>query len=443
LSEDRKIQQVIVPIIGRPNVGKSTLFNALVGEQRAVTGPKPGVTRDRVAKTLHWGEKSLTLVDTAGFHQEEDPTAEYIVGQVENMIAEGQFLLFVVSADTGLTPLDYDIADKLRPYSDRVLVVVNKVDPGNDIQRALNDFYELGFPNPVGISARHRRNLDSLREDLVDKLPQHSVVLPKEGIRIALLGRPNVGKSTLFNRIIGYERVLVSEKAGTTRDVINISFEVDEQTFHLVDTIGLRRKARVKEEVEEAGVYQTLRALNFCDIACLVLDWNQRVTKQDQRLAGLIADRYRGCMILVNKADEPTEEGKRSWRKHLAERFNFLKFSPLLFTSGLEGRGLGDIFSTATAIYEETNREIPPEKLFNAFLDIKGKISWSTGQARSVILRQIRQADVNPITFEIEATRPHLLADPDLRHLRGLLRRFLDLNFCPIKLQMVERMEEE
>ncbi|MFP4687483.1 MAG: ribosome biogenesis GTPase Der, partial [bacterium] len=406
MSEEKIVNEVIVPIIGRPNVGKSTLFNALIGKKRAVTGSRPGVTRDRVVSTLNLGGKSLTLVDTAGFQQQDNPSAEYIVNQVESMIREGQLLLFVVDGATGLTPLDYEIAEKLRPCSERVLVVVNKADPGNELQETLNDFYELGFPHMVAVSARHRRNLDELRAQLAENIPRQQIVLPEDGIRLALLGRPNVGKSTLFNSIIGYERVMVSEEAGTTRDVIDISFEVDEQRFHLVDTVGLRRKSKVSEEVEEAGVYQTLRALNFCDVACLILDWNQRVTKQDQRLAGLIADRYRGCMILVNKADYPDERGERSWRRHLDERFSFLKYAPLLFTSGLEGRGLADIFSRASTIYEEMNRRIPEEKLFNAFLDIKGQISWSTGQARSVILRQIRQIDVNPITFEIEATRP-------------------------------------
>ncbi|MGM0380601.1 MAG: ribosome biogenesis GTPase Der, partial [bacterium] len=298
-----QIDQVVVPIVGRPNVGKSTLFNRLIGEQQAITGKQPGVTRDRLTATRRWEGKEITFVDTAGFQKDHPaPSSEFIVNQVEAMIEEGEYIIFVVDGRKGVMPLDREIAQKLHSVADRVLVVVNKVDPGLSPQDACTDFYELGFSEIIPVSAGHNRNIKTLKREIVSGVPSAEYSVPEEGINLSLVGRPNVGKSTLFNYILGYDRVMVSEQPGTTRDIVDISFDVNNQRFQLVDTVGLRRKSSVEEEVEQAGVYRSIKAINFSDITCLMLDWNGRVSKQDQRIAGLIADRYRACMILVNKA---------------------------------------------------------------------------------------------------------------------------------------------
>ncbi len=444
MSNIAKIRQVLVPIVGRPNVGKSTLFNRLIEEEKAITGSIPGVTRDRITGTIASDRGTVTLVDTAGFQPDHPaPSPGFILKQIETMVEEGEVILFVIDGTSNISQLDREIVKQLRPVCEQVIVVVNKVDPGRDLQVVAADYYELGLQHVIPVSAAHNRNLKALREKIFELAPEIYAPPEKRGLKLALTGRPNVGKSTLFNSILGYDRVMVSEEPGTTRDVVDVAFTVDDKRYHLLDTVGIRRKSQVEEEVEEAAVMRSLRSLEGCDIACLMLDWNDRVSKQDQRLAGLIVDRYRGCIILVNKADEPDEKNENNWRNHIAERLHFLKYAPVLFTSGKKRRGLANIFSTADAIYEQMHCRIEANQLHNAFLDLKQRITWPSSSSQDVILKQIRQVDINPVTFEIEANNPSHLTASDLRHLRKLLRDQLNLTFAPIKLNLVERLDEE
>jgi GTP-binding protein len=442
VSDNRMIQNY-VPVIGRPNVGKSTLFNRLVGEDRAITGEEAGVTRDRLSTDCEWDGRGLTLVDTAGYQPDHpSPDPSFVIDQVQEMIDGAQVILFVVDAGEGLTPLDRSIAEELYPHADRVIVVVNKVDPGRVAEEYVSDFYELGFETVVPASGLHDRNTRGVQKAVLNKLPEQDPDPPVDGIRLSLVGRPNVGKSTMFNQIIGYDRTMVSEEPGTTRDVVDISFEVDDQRYYLVDTAGLRKKSQVEETVEKAGVSQSIKAINFSDVVCLMVDWNERVTNQDQRIAGLVHDSYRGCMILVNKADEPDEDLEDNWLMHVRKRLYFLNFAPILFTSGRNGRGLGGIFQTAREIHREMNRWIPEDELANTFLDLKPNISWPSKDARDVVLQRIRQVDVNPVTFEIEATEPGHLTKQDHRHLKHLLQKHVEIHLSPIKLKIVEDFEE-
>ncbi len=444
MSTQRTVRQIMVPIIGRPNVGKSTLFNRLIGEERALTGPRPGVTRDRISQPLEWNGCRITLVDTAGYDRSDsDREAELPLRQVEEMIEQGELLLFVVDAQEGIHPNDRRIAEQLYPYADRVLVLLNKVDPGVDPESTAAEFYELGFDRVLPVSARHGRFVGELRETITENVPDTALSLSEDAIQLCLVGRPNVGKSTLFNQILGYERVMVSEQPGTTRDLVDVSFDVGSTRFQLVDTVGLRRRNRVGEELEEAGIYQSIRAIDFSDVACLMLDYYERVTKQDQRIAGLINDRYRGCLLLVNKADTPDEDAEEAWVKHVRERLHFLDYAPVLFTSGRRRRGFSRLFDTASDIHEQMNRSIHQEELSNAFLDMKTRISFPTKKSMNVIVQRIRQVDVNPPTFALQAKNPGHLKKADLRHLRRLLRDELDLPNSPVKLQVSEEWEDE
>jgi len=441
---DTSVSHVYVPIVGRPNVGKSTLFNQLVGEDRAITGKEPGVTRDRLSESLEWNNHTLTLVDTAGYQPDHpSPDPDFVLDQVDEMIEGASKILFVVDAGEGVTPLDRSIAEKLYPHSERVVLVVNKVDPGRSAEEYASDLYELGFPDVVPVSALHKRNIRGVQDAVTEQLPEQTDSVPEDGIRISLVGRPNVGKSTMFNRILGYERTMVSEEPGTTRDVVDISFEVDDQRYYLVDTAGLRQKSSVDEGVEKAGISQSIRAINFSDVTCLMVDWNERVTSQDQRIAGLIHDAYRGCIILVNKADEPDEDLEDDWLMHVRKRLYFLNYAPILFTSGKNGRGLSGIFQTAREIDREMNRWIPEQELTNTFLELKPEVSWPSKGARNVILQRIRQVDVDPVTFEIEADNPSSLTSQDHRHLRHLLQKHVEIHLSPIKIKIVEQFEDE
>ena len=425
-------------------MGKSTLFNRLVGEKRSLTGKEPGVTRDRVAKSIEWHDRPLTLVDTAGFQPDHPaPDPDFILEQVDEMIGGADCILFVVDGGEGITSLDREIAERLYSHSEAVILVVNKIDPGRKAQKFLADFYELGFSEILPVSALHGRNINQLKDLILDQIPDSAPPVPTDGIRISLVGRPNVGKSTMFNSILGQNRMMVSDQPGTTRDVVDISFEYDDQRFYLVDTAGLRKKSLVDEGVEQSGVAQAIQAINYSDIVCLLLDWNERVTNQDQRIGGIIRDTYRGCMILINKADQANADIEDNWLIHVRKRLYFLNFAPILFTSGEQRRGFAGIFETAREIDREMNRWVPEQELTNGFLDLKPKISWPSPDARDVILKRIRQIDINPITFEIEANDPSKLSQQDHRHLFHLLQEHLTIELSPIKLKLVESFSHD
>jgi GTP-binding protein len=441
-------EQHFVTIVGRPNVGKSTLFNHLVGKERSITSDEAGTTRDRVSEDLVWDDKELTLLDTAGYPSSGETLDEsFILEQIDTMIDRSECLLFVVDGRKEITELDRKIAQKLYPESEKVLLVVNKIDPPNDLDSRKAEFFELGFSDVEAVSAQHERNLESIRDWVTDQLPD-----PAEpdrepeasgAIQISLVGRPNTGKSTLFNSVLGYERVMVSGEPGTTRDSVSVSFDAEGRRFQLVDTGGLVRKNRVGGALDQEIVYGALRAINYSDVVGLVLDWNERVTHQDQRIAGLIKDRYRGCVILVNKADQVDEDAEERWLDHLRDRLYFLDYAPVLFTSGEEERGLGAIFRTAIDIRDEMYRTFDREQLVNTVLDLKTTLSWPSGDAAQVILQEIEQVDVNPVTFEVTANEPELLTGNDVRYLSRTLRDKLNIEVSPVKLRITRDDDDE
>jgi GTP-binding protein len=441
MSNQRFTEQQFVTIIGRPNVGKSTLFNRLIGEERSITGEQAGVTRDRISQTLEWNDTRLTLLDTAGYKEDNTaPDDSFILEQTDTMIERSECLLFVVDAQDGVTELDRKIAQKLHAVSDRVLLVVNKVDEKGQEEHLKSDFYELGLKNLQSVSAIHNRHLDQIKSWVSANLPEkpENPDDDSSGVKLSLVGRPNVGKSTLFNSILGYDRVMVSDEPGTTRDTVSVSFDVEDRHFDLLDTGGLMRQNKVGGALDQEIVYGSLSAINSSDIVCLVLDWNERVTQQDQKIAGLIKDRYRGCIILVNKADEVDESNEESWLNHLNDRLYFLKYAPVLFTSGRTRRGLGAIFRTAADIRDEMNKTFESETLTNAFLDLKSELSWPSRVAQDVVLKVIEQTGVDPVTFTFEADNPELLSQNDLRYLSNAIRDKLNIEISPVKLRLIQ-----
>ncbi len=428
-------------IIGRPNVGKSSLFNRLVGKDRSITGEEPGLTRDRISETLEWGKTRFTLLDTGGYKANPSTADDsFILEQVEITIDHSQCLLFVVDARTGVTDLDRKIARKLYSISNRVLLVVNKVDQGGRDETWKSDFYELGLENMVAVSAIHNRNINEIKSWVTTRLgeTEKTALTDEDAIQLSLVGRPNVGKSTLFNAVIGYERVMVSEGPGTTRDSVSISFEVENRRFRLLDTGGLMSENKVGGPLDQEIVYESISAINSSDIVCLMLNWNERVTRQDQRIAGLIKDRYRGCIILVNKADQVDEEDEENWMDHLNDRLYFLGYAPVLFTSGRTHRGLGAIFRTAVDVRNEMNKTYSDETLSNALLDLKSELSWPSREAQEVILKDIEQTNVDPVTLRFESENPECLSENDIRYLSRTIRSKLNIEISPVKLILIQ-----
>lgn len=433
-------EQLFVSIVGRPNVGKSTLFNRLIGEQRVRTGDEPGVTRDRVSESVNWKDHHFTLVDTAGYDPEHpSPDPDFVVDQVRQAIDMSELVLFVTDAEVGIQPLDRKIAEELYSHSEDVLVVANKAD-NNQRETAANSFYELGFPRVLPVSALHKRGLSKLQDAVVERLPKQSLSRPEDLVRISLVGRPNVGKSTFFNQVLGYDRAMVDDEQGTTQDVISVNFRALDREFELRDTVGMDdRPANQTDDL----LYTSMRSIHFSHVVGLVLDYNERITSQDQRLAGAIQDAYRGAIILINKSEDREEEVADRWLHHVEDRLSFFPEAPVMFTSGLEGEGVADFFQVGAEIFDEMHRRYEPKGLRNSFLELKPRISWPTGEAREVRLQTIEQIGVDPPSFQIKAINAHMLTPPDLRHLKSGLRDQLDLSHSPIKLAVQDPSLDE
>jgi GTP-binding protein len=331
----------IVAIVGRPNVGKSTLFNRLIGEQRAIVLDTPGVTRDRHYGEATYDDQAFTVVDTGGFEPE---AVDGVVGSMRRQammaIEEADLVIFVVDGRDGLTPSDQDVADILRRSERPILVAVNKVDgPRQDAMLA--DFYGMSAWEPIAISAAHGRGIDILLEHIIEGVPRvESVEVDETITRVALVGRPNVGKSTMTNRLLGEDRMIVDSTPGTTRDAIDASLSIGDREYVLVDTAGLRRSRGIDRRSSEGhSVVRTLRAVDRCHVAVLLLDATEGITEQDARIAGLVDEKGRGLVVVVNKWDaiERDEKTAKAFAEQIELKIPFVHYAPILYLSGLTG----------------------------------------------------------------------------------------------------------
>ncbi len=345
-----------VVIIGRPNVGKSTLFNRIVKKKKAIVEDTPGITRDSIEAVAHWGGKDFILVDTGGLVPDsQEEILSRVRKTVDREIEKASLVLFVVSVREGLTPLDLEIAKILAPHNDKVIIVVNKVDTDRD-EEGIFEFYELGYERLFPVSATHGRGVGELLDEIVKSLPDSKAELSYEGIRISFVGRPNVGKSSLVNSLLKDERVIVSPVAGTTRDAVEVPFSWKGENFVLVDTAGVRRPSRVEYGVEFFSVGRTLKSIDYADIVCLVLDASEGVTRQDKRLGGLIERRYKGCVLVVNKVDL-VNISEREMESYIRKELFFLDFAPIVYTVATEGRGVDFIMEKALDVYRDYTRK--------------------------------------------------------------------------------------
>ncbi|MBI2913465.1 MAG: ribosome biogenesis GTPase Der, partial [Chloroflexi bacterium] len=351
----------VVAIVGRPNVGKSTLFNRLIGGRKAIVEDLPGTTRDRLYGEVEWGRHSFTLIDTGGL----EPSAEegylpLIRRQVETALAEADLVLFLVDASEGATATDIEIAEELRQAPKPVLLLANKAD--NDARRSSAvEFYALGLGDPIPISAYHDLGLGELRDRLDELLPPAGVEAPPEMLRLAVVGRPNVGKSMLVNAILGQERVIVSEEPGTTRDAVDTPFTYREKRVLLIDTAGIRRPGRVGRGLEKYSVMRAREAIGRCDVGIVLLDATQGVAAQDLHIAGYVAEAYKGLIIAINKWDlmEDTEEQRQGFANRALRRLRFAPWAPLAFVSAKTGLNLDGLLELALEVGETRSIRLP------------------------------------------------------------------------------------
>ncbi len=426
----------LVAIVGRPNVGKSTLFNRLAGQPLAIVSEVPGTTRDRVTATIPWRDHSLILVDTGGI--EVGPASnlwEKVQAQVETALEEADAIIFLVDVVDGATPADVDIAQSLRQRGKPVALAVNKVDnPRRELDAA--EFHALGLGDPLPISAYHNlgvRDLMSRLDDLLPIPPEEDAA--QDGLKLAIVGRPNVGKSMLLNTILGHQRVIVSEAPGTTRDAIDIPFSFDDKTVTLIDTAGVRRRGRIEVGIEKYSVLRAVRAIERANVCLLVIDGTESVTAQDTHIAGQVLDAYKGVVVVVNKWD--LVEGETDMERMTLEvrrKLKFVPHAPICFTSALTGAGVQKTIETALEVYEQGNRMVSRGALERTLMSAVADHLPPNRRGKPLKIYRIYQKGVNPPTFVTFVNNPELVHFSYQRYLENRLRAAFGFAGNPIHL---------
>ncbi len=426
----------MVAIVGRPNVGKSTLFNRLVGSRQAIVQEIAGTTRDRLYGEARLGRLSFVVIDTGGLV----PTAEegypaLIRFQVETAVTESEVILLLVDCVSGCTPADEEIAQLLRQTDKPVLLVANKAD--NDSRReAAAEFYELALGDPIPVSAYHDIGLRDLGERLEGLLPPEEAEAPVETLRLAIVGRPNVGKSALVNAILGRERVLVSAEPGTTRDAVDTPFEYGGERLVLIDTAGIRRRGRVTRGVEKYSVLRAEQALARADIGLLVVDASEEVAAQDLHIAGYVADAYKGLVVVANKWDlmEDTEESREEFARKALRRLRFAPWAPLAFVSAKTGLNMDGLLGLALEVGETRRRRVPTAELNAAVQKAVAEHRPPSKGRRPMRILYVTQAEVNPPTFVFFVSDASLLHFSYQRYMENAVRRAFGFEGTAIRL---------
>jgi GTP-binding protein len=425
----------VIAIVGRPNVGKSTLFNRLVGQRRSLVRDVPGVTRDRLYGTTTFERWQATVIDTGGF--EPDPSSDLVAGvrqQVLTAIEEADLIVFVVDARAGVTALDQEIAGVLRRSNRPVLLAANKVDATAQ-EAALAECYRLGFTPVLPISAEHGRGVAELLEAARAAVPAAVVDTPREGTRVAIIGRPNVGKSSLVNAVLGHARVLVHADPGTTRDTVDTPVTFRDRPYVLIDTAGIRRKGRVSEALEKLSVVMALKSLERSDVAVLVLDATEGVTAQDAHIAGYANEAGRAMVVAVNKWDlvPPNFLQKSDVVGQIYERLPFLEYAPICFISAATRQGLPELFDEIDRVATEARKRIAPGDLLTM---LRQAIERRPTSFRGVPLRiySAQQVGVSPPTFALRVNLPTDIHFSYQRYLANSLRHAYGFAGSPLRL---------
>lgn len=432
----------IVAIVGRPNVGKSTLFNQLVGERISIVDDQPGVTRDRIYADTEWLNRKITLVDTGGIDVDSQDKLMLQMRQQANVaIDTSDVVIFLVDGKEGMTPADEEVANLLRKSNKPIVLAVNKIDAPHE-EDMLYEFYNLGIGDPISISASHKRGLGDLLDAVIKHLPEQKVQDEDEDvIKIAVLGKPNVGKSSIVNKLLGEERVIVSDIPGTTRDAIDTPFVVNGQKYIIIDTAGIRRKSRISEELERYSVIRALAAIRRCDVALLVIDATEEVTEQDKRIAGLIHEEGKGCIIIMNKWDliEKDTNTMNEFRKRLANDLAFMQYAPSLFTSARTGQRLNNIIEMVNQVYAQCTFRISTGVLNECIADAVAFTEPPTDKGRRLKIYYGTQVAVKPPTFVLFVNDPDLMHYSYLRYLENQFRKSFGLEGTPIRFILRQR----
>ncbi|NLI11896.1 ribosome biogenesis GTPase Der [Pelotomaculum propionicicum] len=435
----------VVAIVGRPNVGKSTLFNRIVGGRVAIVESEPGVTRDRLYQDTEWAGRSFTLVDTGGLDfQESGEINEGVRRQVELAINEADAVLFVVDARAGLNPDDLEVALIIRKSKKPAVLAANKVE-NFKFETDTYEFYKLGLDEPVPVSAAEGLNTGDLLDRLVSLLPADTEEdYPPDTIKIAVIGRPNVGKSSIVNAILGVERVIVSDIPGTTRDAIDSAFERDGRHYVIIDTAGIRRRSRIEDPTEKYSVIRSLRAVERSDVVLMIIDAVAGVTDQDKRIAGYAHESGRASILVVNKWDllKKDDRTMNRYTEKVRKELGFMQYAPLIFTSAITGKRVSNVLELVDFVAEQHSFRINTPDLNNLLKEAVTRTPPPSEKTKRLKILYATQGGVKPPKFILFVNDPALMHFSYLRFLENQIRSAYGFEGTPIRFALRKRTKE-
>ncbi len=430
-----------VAIVGRPNVGKSTLFNRIVGDRISITDDEPGITRDRIYAKAEWLTRQFHIIDTGGIDFSDTPFVHEIKSQTEIAIEEADLIVLLVDIRSGITDDDAMIARMLFKSNKPVIVAANKTDNQAHTDN-LYEFYSLGLGDPIAISSQHGIGIGDLLDEIIKKLPKETVEpYDEDTIKLCLIGRPNVGKSSLFNAIVGEERVIVSDIEGTTRDSIDSRFTRDGKDYVIIDTAGLRKRGKVYENAEKYSVLRALSAIERSDICLVLLDAERGILEQDKKIAGYALDAGKAVIIVVNKWDAIEKDAKtmNRWNKEIESHFQFLRFAPILYLSAKTKQRIHTLFPTIQTVYENYKRRVKTSVLNDVMTDAFFINPPKPHKNVQLKLYYATQVSVKPPTFVLFVNDEEAMHFSYERYLRNRLRESFDFIGTPIKIILRKR----
>jgi len=442
------VKKTIVAVVGRPNVGKSTLFNALCGENVSIVEDTPGVTRDRIYADCDWQNHQFTLIDTGGIEPESgDVILRQMREQAQIAIETADVIIFMVDVRTGLVDADYTVADMLRKSKKPVVLCVNKVDSFKKQQNDVYEFYNLGMGDPIPVSAAGRQGIGDLLDEIVKYFKEDDAEEAEdERPRIAVVGRPNVGKSSIINRLLGENRLIVSDVAGTTRDAIDTVVTHNGEEYVFIDTAGLRRKSKIKEDIERYSIIRTVAAIDRCNIAVIVIDATLGVSEQDTKIAGIAHERGKGAILLVNKWDAVEDKNDKTiykFTEELRQKFAFMPYADIMFVSAVTGQRLIKLYDEIDKVRQNQSLRIPTGVLNEILTEATAMHEPPQDKGKRLRLFYVTQVGVNPPTFVIFVNDRELFHFSYQRYIENRFREAFGFAGTPVHFIIRERKEKD
>ena len=434
----------LVAIVGRPNVGKSTFFNRIVGQRISIVEDTPGVTRDRLYADAEWCGHSFTLIDTGGLEiKSEDVMWSHIRAQAQIAVETADVIVFMLDGKTGLTHEDYEVAAYLRKSRKPILLVVNKLD--NNEQHLLYDFYELGLGEPIGISAGQAKGLGDVLDEIVKLTGKYETEEKEEALKIAVVGKPNAGKSSLVNNLLGYDRVIVSDIAGTTRDAIDTRIKIGDKEYILIDTAGIRRKRSVEEDLEQYSVMRSLGAVRRADVCLIVIDSSEELSEQDVKIAGYVHEQGKPSVVVMNKWDvvEKDTYTIEKYNRKLKEELKFMDYFIPTYVSAKTGKRVDNLIKLAERAYENASRRVSTGLLNDVLREAILTNEPPSKNGKRLKIYYVTEVSANPPTFVIFVNDDTLMHFSYRRYLENALRRSFDFEGTPIRLIIRNKNEKD